>query len=164
MLSKQQIEFFLSSSKKIVELELFEVKHPDFLDSYKFVRNAISGITLSNGLYFKYYPASIKKLTNENNLDYGLKMSLGDLSEVIPPEIESLRSNNSLSIKPIINHWLYRSDNLEEPMEEILNLEMDDFSFDSKRSYFVAKAPALNNTKTGKTYNVEDFSMLEGFL
>ena len=119
---------------------------------------------MPNGDFYQYYPASIKTLTSEDNLDYGIKVFLGDLSEVIPPEIKALQATDSLSIQPKVSHFVYRHDDLSEPLESSLNLYLDDFSFNNRSSFFVAQAPTINNTKTGKPYTVEDFPMMEAFL
>ena len=164
MATDKEIAFFLSSSSAVVELDLVEVIHPQFSKPFRFVRNAVDGITLPNGDFYQYYPAKITTLSSEDNLDSAIKVVVGDLSEVLPPEIKQLRATDSLSIKPTVSHYIYRSDDLSEPMKDFLNLELDDFSFNAQNSFFVAKAPAMNNTQTGRTYNVEDFPMLASFL
>ncbi len=164
MATDKEIDFFLGSRSDVVELDLLEITHPNFTKPYRFARNAVEGITLQDGRFFQYYPAKIKTISGEDNLDYGINVSLGDLSEVLPPEIKQLRATDNLSIKPTVSHWVYRSDDLSAPMKQSINLELDDFSFNHESSFFVAKAPTLNNSKTGRVYNVEDFPMMESFL
>ena len=36
----KQVAFFLNASSAVVELDLIEITHPDFIKTHRFVRNA----------------------------------------------------------------------------------------------------------------------------
>ena len=164
MATDRQKEFFLNSRSDVVELELFEILHPNFTKTHRFVRNAVEGITLPNGDLFRYYPAKVSVLSTSDNMDYGIKCQLGDLSQVLPPEVSALQKADNLKTNPTVNYYVYRHDDLSDPLEAIEKLELSDFSFNKVSSFFTAGAPVINKTKTGTPFNVEDFSSLEGFL
>lgn len=164
MSSDKQIEFFLNSPSTVIELDLLQISHPFFTKTYRIVRNAVEGLMMPNGDFYQYLPVEITTLTTGNNMDYAIKVTLGDLSEILPPEIKSLQASDSLDIEPKVDHFVYRHDDLSEPLATSLNLHLADFNFNSVNSFFTAKAPTINNTKTGRPYSVEDFPMMKAFL
>lgn len=88
-------EFFLSSPPSVVQLETLEISHPQFTKTYRIVRNAKDGITatLEDGATqatFDYLPCRIEPLGARANLDFGLRVDLGDLGEIIPQEIDRI--------------------------------------------------------------------------
>ena len=161
-------EFFLASKSSIVQLELLEISHPNFTTTYRIVRNAVDGVTvtLENGTSaaFSYYPLRITGIGTRDNLDYGLKIDLGDLGEVLPVELDEVASNNGYGIKPTVRYWTYRSDDLSTPLFGPITLEIKSFNFNREGSSFEARAPSLNINKTGELYKIDRFPMLRGFL
>jgi len=95
-------EFFLNSKASIVQLELIQIKHPNFSKDYNIVRNASNGVTVlletEELLNFEYYPARISNNGNREDLDFGLKIELGDLGEIIPDELDNVSNANSFGI------------------------------------------------------------------
>ncbi len=161
-------EFFLSSKSSIVQLELLEIYHPDFTQTYYVVRNATNGVTVTledlSVQEFVYYPLRITGVGNREDLDFGLRIDLGDLGEVLPTEIDEISCKTGFAIKPTIKYRTYRSDDLTAPLYGPLLLEVDAFSFNREGSSFEAKAPSLNINKTGELYKIARFPMLRGFL
>lgn len=161
-------EFFLNSPSSTVQLELLELSHPNFTKTYRIVRNAVNGITVtledSSSATFSYYPVRIEADTTRETLDQAFNISIGDVGEVLPIEMDSVSQNDGFATKPTLIYRTYRSDDLTAPLFGPLNLEVDDFTFNREGAAFKAKAPSLNINLTGETYLFERFPMLRGFL
>ncbi len=161
------VEYFLNSSSKIVQLELIEISHSSFTQTYRKVRNATNGVTVTIDAvsrFFDYYPMKITPLGNKDDLDQGLKIDLGDLGEILPIELDEVTEQNSFNEKPVVRYWAFRSDDLTTPLFGPWVLEVTSFSFKKEGATFEAKAPSLNLNRTGKLYTITDFPMLRGFL
>lgn len=161
-------EFFLSSKSSVIQLDLLEISHPDFTQTYRIVRNAVNGVTVTledlSIEDFTYYPLRIVGVGNREDLDFGLRIDLGDLGEVLPTELDEISSNDGFGTKPTIVYRTYRSDDLTAPLFGPLYLEVDNFNFNRNGSSFQAKAPSLNVNETGELYKLARFPMLRGFL
>jgi hypothetical protein len=168
MSTKDYAEYFLNSSSTIVQLELLEVSHPDFTQTYRVVRNALAGVTVTietgASYFFTYYPLRITAKTSRDTLDYVIGIELGDLGEIIPTEIDSVRLGDGFGTKPTVIYRTYRSDILTEPLHGPIELEVTSFSFRREGATFEAKAPSLAVSKTGEIYDLYRFPMLRGFL
>lgn len=161
--------YFLGSKSSIVQLELLEVSHPNFTTTYRIVRNAINGVTVTledaSVRTFNYYPLRIESLGTRDNLDFGIKIDFGDLGEVLPLEMDAVAATPSgYQSKPMVRYWTYRSDDLSKPLFGPLVLEVKNFSFNQTGASFEAKAPSLNLNRTGEVYKIDRFPMLRGFL
>jgi hypothetical protein len=162
-------EFFLNSRASVVQLELLEVSHPDFLQTHRIVRNAAAGVTVDlsddeRGVHFIYYPAQVSSTGARDDLDSAIRVQLGDLGEVLPAEFDAVDAAGGFLIKPRVRYWVFRSDALSNPIFGPLNLEVTTFSFNSQGSSFEAQAPRLNLNRTGERYKLDRFPMLRGFL
>jgi hypothetical protein len=161
-------EFFLNSRSSVVQLETLEISHPNFTKVYRIVRNAVKGITatLETGsiVIFDYYPLRIENNGSRDDLDQSLTITLGDLGEVLPLELDSVASAQGFNEKPVVTYRTYRSDDLTQPLFGPVILEVESFAFNREGSTFTAKAPSLNINKTGELYKLERFPMLRGFL
>lgn len=161
-------EFFLNSSSSVVQLELIEIQHPNFTKTYRVVRNAVRGVTVTletNAVAaFDYYPLKIENNGAKDDLDQSFTITLGDLGEVLPKELDSVASADGFSVKPVVTYRTYRSDDLTKPLFGPVLLEVESFAFNREGSTFTAKAPSLNINKTGELYKLERFPMLRGFL
>ena len=86
--------FFLSTQSSVVQLETLEINHPGFSRQYRIVRNAMQGLsaTLEDGTLgvFEFYPCRIQNLGARDTLDYGIRVDLGDLGEIIPKELDNI--------------------------------------------------------------------------
>jgi hypothetical protein len=162
------LEYFLSSRRDVVALELLEISHPAFTKVYRIVRNAGEGITVtletSEVADFDYYPAAIVELGDQRDLDAGIRIDFGDLGEVIPQELDAVNAAELMDVKPVVTYRVYRSDDLSAPMIGPVDLEATTFSFKKEGASFEAAAPYVNRIKTGETYNVTRFPMQRGFL
>ncbi len=161
-------EFFLGSSSHVVELELLEISHPDFTQTYRKVRNARGGVTVtledSSVHTFDYAPMLIKQTETRDNLDYGFNITFGDLGEILPTEMDAVAAAGGFNVLPVVTYRAYRSDDLSAPMFGPVELEVQEFTFKEQGATFLAKAPSLNVSKTGESYTLDRFPMLRGFL
>jgi len=162
------LSYFLGGARTDVRLELVEFSHPSFSQVYRKVRNAAEGVlvTLEDGSAapFDYYPMSIEAMGNAGNLDTGVRISFGDLGEVLPRELDRVYADDAMATKPVVLYRVYRSNDLTRPMIGPLRLQATAFSFTSEGATFDAAAPYVNNNKTGETYNLTRFPALRGFL
>ena len=162
------LEYFLNSDRDVVRLELVEISHPAFTQVYRRVRNARDGVTVTledgSQAAFDYYPMAITELSDQANLDTGVRIDFGDLGEVLPRELDAAYAADLMNIKPRVVYRAYRSDDLSAPMIGPLHLEAPTFSFKAEGASFEAAAPYVNNNKTGETYNLARFPMLRGFM
>lgn len=164
------LSFFLTSRRDVVQLELIEISHSAFTQTYRKVRNH----RLNNGLsvhletgseqWFDWYPLEITQLSDQADLDTGIRIDFGDLGEVLPIELDAVHAADAMSEKPKVIYRAYRSDDLSAPLIGPLHLEAKSFSFKAQGASFEASAPYVNQTRTGETYNLIRFPMLRGFL
>jgi hypothetical protein len=161
-------EFFLNSKSSVVQLELLEISHPNFSQTYYAVRNSINGVTVTLETavtqFFTYYPMLITSIGSRDDLDQALKIDFGDLGELIPNEIDNITAADAFNIKPTVKYRTYSSNNLTQPLYGPIILEVGTFSFTREGASFEAKAPSLNINRTGELYSINDFPMLRGFL
>lgn len=161
-------EFFLNSKSSIVQLELVEVSHPYFTQTYRKVRNSLQPVTVTletgSTATFDYYPLKITSMGARTDLESGFRIDLGDLGEILPKELDAVAINDAFEVKPTVIYRAYRSDDLSAPIFGPIKLEATTFSFNNDGASFEAKAPALNNNRTGEIYSFERFPMLRGFL
>lgn len=161
-------EFFLNSRSSVVQLELIEISHSKFTKTYRVVRNAMNGVTVTLETNvqatFDYYPLRIENNGARDDLDQSFNITLGDLGEVLPVELDRVSSMDGFGEKPKVVYRTYRSDDLTRPLFGPVLLEVESFAFNREGSTFTAKAPSLNNNKTGELYLLERFPMLRGFL
>lgn len=161
-------EFFLASPSSVVQLELLEITHPDFTQAYRVVRNAVDGVTVtletSATAAFVYYPLRVMPVGVRDTLDFGLKIDLGDLGEVLPLEVDAVTDADGFGTKPTVVYRTYRSDDLTKPLFGPLTLHVTSFSFTREGSTFEAQAPTISVASTGELYKIDRFPMLRGFL
>lgn len=163
-------EFFLDSLASTVQLETLIISHPQFSQTYRIVRNAPDGIQayILQGsrpilVTFDYYPLRISGLGNKADLDYGIKVDIGDLGTVIPQELSRVTSAG-FQTKPVVKYATYSSLDLTAPIFGPITLELTALTTTQEGTSFEARAPKLNNLKTGELMTVERFPTLAGFL
>lgn len=168
-LSKRYSEYFLNSRSSVVQLELIEISHPGFTQTYRVVRNAVKGVTVTletgGTAFFEYYPMKIVPQSARSDLDHSISLTFGDLGEVLPKEMDAVMSYpKGLDIKPTVKYRVYRSDDLSSPIYGPLVLEVEAFNFNRQGATFDAKAASINLTSTGEIYSLTRFPALKGFL
>lgn len=163
------VDFFLSASPVVAQLELFEVSHPDFSQVYRIVRNQRGGVTVTlpggEGLTtFDYRPVRIRHDSQSDDLSQGLTIDIGDPGDLLPAELNAVRQADGFAIKPMVRYWVYRSDQLSSPLVGPLTFEMLSYSPKGGQASLVARAPERNATGTGELYTFARFPMLRGFI
>ncbi len=159
-------EFFFSSPPDVTELDLLEIYHPNFSQTYYLVRNQQAGVTVMHEgavgpFVYSYLPMSIKPLGSSTDLDQEIEINMGDVGEVISTELE-LVANSAIGFftKPIAYYRTYRSDDLTAPLFGPVRLRIDGFSFNREGASFRAKAASFNVSRTGEIYRTEIFPMI----
>lgn len=159
-------EFYLNSASSIVKLDVLTISHPNFTQVFNIVRNAIAGVTvmLETGaiVAFEYYPLQITPTGSDTDLDQVLKCTLGDLGQLLPQQLDAVRTAGTFKIKPKLVYRQYRSDDLTLPIEGPDAFTIDSIAFDGKGATFQASAPRVNLTGTGQRYTFDRFPMLRG--
>jgi len=161
-------EFYLNSKSSVAMFETLEISHPNFTQVYRVVRNHCEGITATietdEQVFFQYLPMSIERMKTLNNLDFGLKVTFGDLGEIIPNEIDAVMAADGRHIQPTVKYRIYRSDDLTEPLDDVWTLEIKQMGFTSEGCTFEAGAPEMNSNGTGERSTNSRFSGQRGFL
>jgi uncharacterized protein DUF1833 len=159
-------EFFLSTPQAIVMLELLELSHPSFTQSYFLARNCRKeGVTVTHedasSHVYTYMPLQIKPLGSQSDMDQEIEITIGDVGEVLPLEIEAVANANGFEVKPTAKYRAYRSDDLTAPIFGPVSLRVDGLSFNKQGAAFRAKAAAFNVVRTGELYRIERFPTLD---
>lgn len=161
-------EFFLSSSSSVVELETLEITHPNFTRPYRVVRNAVSGLTATletaEVADFAYWPLRITPSSLRSDLDYSIKIDVGDLGEVLPAELDAIGAADGWQTYPSVVYRAFRSDDLSAPFFGPLRLEVHAMAFSREGCSFTASAPSINMSRTGELFTLTRFPMLRGLL
>lgn len=161
-------EFFLGSNRSVVQLETLEITHPSFSKAYRVVRNARKGITAKiesgSSVSFDYLPMKVTNSGARDDLDNGIQVSIGDLGQTIPKELDRVFNDNAFAVLPICTYRSYRSDDLTHILIGPYKFEIKAIAQDQQGATFEAKAPGLNQSKTGELYRIDRFAMLRGFL
>lgn len=168
-MNQQHIEFFLNSKSSIVLVECIELIHPNFSQTHRVVRNATRGIEVRHSTDdtwydYTYYPLKIERNGSLEDLDFGFRIDLGDLGGNLQLEVDRIANSDGFQIKPRCVFRGYRSDDLTNPIEGPLELEVVELAFNSDGAQFDAVAPYKNISSTGEIYELNRFPMLRGFL
>lgn len=160
--------FFLSSRADVVQLELIEVSHPSFSQTYRIVRNQRGGVTVTLGTEgsqaFDFRPVSIRRGGQTDDLTQAIAVDIGDVGTLLPAELDQIVNDDTTGTKPKLRYWVYRSDDLTAPLIGPLVYQIHSFSFNEDGGSIEAKARETNANSTGEIYTLERFPMLRGFL
>jgi hypothetical protein len=159
-------EYYLNSNSTVVQLETCEISHPSFTQTYRVVSNAVSGVALhledGSTQFFDYYPLQITPTGSDNDLDQSMKVTLGDLGQLLPTEMDRCSNAGSFVIKPTLVYRTFRSDDLSM-VEGPTRFVISNIAFNGEGATFQADAPNLNNSRTGELYDLSRFTPLRGF-
>lgn len=108
-------DFFFTSAPAAVRFQLLEIYHPSFSTTYRIVRNSTGGVYVNHEnedfpTFYQYLPMRIEEIGSDNSMDQSLEVTIGDLGELIPIEIELATSANTMNTKPTLTYREYRSD------------------------------------------------------
>ena len=163
------VDFFFGAPQSAAELQTLEISQPSFTQVWRVQSHYREGLwaRLETGdlAYFVYVPMRLKPLEERGNLDFGLTVTLGDLGEILPDEIQRARTAGTLrSDPPTVRYRAYRTDDLEKPMFGPVSLQARQISRNEDGAKFNATAPEANANKTGILYRTDSYPMLLGFL
>jgi hypothetical protein len=162
------VDFFLNSPPSVKQLDLIEISHPAFSQTYRYVRNQRGGVTVTlpnDGVAtFEYRPVNIRRLTESDDLSQGLAVDVGDPGEVLALEHDNLAAADGFTTKPTLRYWVYRSDELTVPMLGPLVYEVQSFATKGEMATIDASAPERNASGTGERYTFNRFPMLRGYV
>jgi hypothetical protein len=164
-------EYFLSAPPYVYELELLEISHPAFSQTFRVVRNSDhEGVTVTHEdppggqFHYEYYPLSLKLMLDNADLEQQIQVTLGDLSTILPNELDRVSDQGYFHVYPTVKYRVYRSDLLSSPIYGPDTFEIRQISFSREGCMFRAQAPATNQSRVGETYTRLRFPMLRGFL
>lgn len=165
----QWTDFFFGAPSSTAELVTLEISQPDFSHVWRIQKNYRDGFwaRLETGeqVFFQYVPMVLKHMEDRGDLDFGVSVTLGDLGEILPEEIQRARAAGTLRTSPPkVVYRSYRSDDLEKPMFGPVALQARPITRSPDGAQFDATAPQANVSKTGKLYRSDEFPMLRGFL
>ncbi|ADP17334.1 hypothetical protein AXYL_04014 [Achromobacter xylosoxidans A8] len=163
------VDYFFGAPRNAVGLETIEISQPSFSQVWRLQANFRDGLwaRVESGelVFFRYVPLLLKLLEDRGTLDFGISVTVGDLGEILPDEIQRARVAGTLRTSPPkVVHRTYRSDNLERPMFGPIVLQAQPITRSRDGAQFDATAPQVNTSKTGVPYRTDLFPMLRGFL
>ncbi len=158
-------DYILNSAPFVVQLQLLEFSHPNFSTTYRIVRNAIAGVTVTHEggagpFTYDYYPLLIKAVGSGDDLDQSIEITLGDLGQILPAELDNVAAANAFTTKPTVAYREYRSDDLTAPIYGPLTFQIDSLAFSKDGAAMKAKAAAFNQGRIGLYYTDENFETL----
>lgn len=157
-------DFFFSSAPTVVRLDTIEISHDDFSQTYRLVANSgPDGIT-ADGDAYSFCPMRVAPMSATDDLAQSLSIMLGDVGEIIATEINAIWSANGLNTRPSLTYRAFRSDDLDAAITGSTRvLEIASVTTTRDGARFEARAPELNQSRTGVLYTVDQFPMLRGF-
>lgn len=155
------VNFFMGTAPTAVLLETLEISHPDLSKTYYVVRNSSLPV-VAEGRTYEPYPVKLEASSLGDNLDYQLKITLGDIGEA-SGELENLAAGDGFGTRPMIIYRAYNSDDLTSPVQTAV-LEASQMVYNEEGVMFTAEARRLNRAGTGETYTLARFPALRGFL
>jgi hypothetical protein len=175
-------DYFLGSAPAVAQLELLEISHPKFSQTFRIVRNTEQDELAALDIYgnnkrgiivmhegavgpfeYEYLPIAITKIGTGNDLDQILKVDIGDLGSLIPQEIDLVMTANAMQIKPLVKYRVYRSDDVSLIFGPTTH-EITTITHSKTGCSFEAVATRLSVTRTGRKYTIKEFPMMRAFF
>lgn len=160
--------FFLNSPSSAVQLDTLEIAHPSFSQTFWLVRNKSDGLTATletdASQFFEYVPFALIESPIDETLEYELRIALGDLSQIMPPEVDRMVAAGTIKTPPTVTFRRFTSDDLSAPMVGPIALEMVEPTVTFEGMTFVARPRSANRVSTGLIYNFQQFPTARGLL
>lgn len=160
-------KFHLDASPSAAMLELIEISHPLWPQPLRYVTNHADGVTVKHedGLvyHYEFMPVQINKGTASDDLDQNIKVTVGDLGQVVPQLLKIIRDANNFE-RPKIIYRAYSSTNLESPVQVTRGYEVEERNTDHQATTFNAATKRANSTGSGLFYTVDEFPSLRSFF
>lgn len=167
-LTAEQQRYHLSGSAQDVLLECVEVSHPAFSKVYRYVRNHTKGVTVKHEdgvtVDYKYAPISIQRGQTNEKLSQTITLTVGDLGMIIPQETDRLYGSIHELEHPKVTYRSYLLSNLLEPFEIARGLKVTENTPQLWGAMFKAQVRALNDNKSGRSFTLDKWRALRGFL
>lgn len=163
------IDYFFGAPRGAARLQTVVISQPDFSKVWSLQSNCREGFwaRLETGeqMFFQYVPMLLKPLEDRGSLDFGMSITVGDLGEILPDEIQRARAAGTLRTSPpTVVYRSYRSDNLDRPMLGPITLRAQPITRSREGAQFDATAPQVNISKSGMLYRPDLFQTLWGFV
>jgi len=160
--------FFLNTDASIFEYETLEIDHTNMAAPIYLVRNNRYGLTATletaAEVTFVYVPMKVTRASLRGDMDSSMKFALGDLGEIIPDQLDAIRTAGGLGEKPTVKFRTFRSDDLSAPFFGPITLEMRSLPRSGDGAAFDASPPRLNLSRTGIRYAIADQPQLRALL
>lgn len=158
--------FFLNTRPSVIYLEVLELIHPKFSQTYRLVKNADRNLSLTHEgpagpFTYSLAPLTIRPLGSDTDLDQEIEVVLGDVGEIMATEIQAVSDANAMMTKPTAKYRVYRSDDFSAPLFGPVNLRIDAVTLTTESAAFKAKSASYNIVRTGEVYRTDRFPMLE---
>lgn len=125
-----------------------------------YVANKGDGLKLLNDEFAEYAPVEIKLSKHKNDLEHTLEITVYDASDETFTFLDT-DFGETLG-KPFLIYSEFLGE-LQEPQIEIM-FEVTQISFKEGGAVIKCQSPQLNRSRTGVTYNTQDFKTLKGYL
>lgn len=165
MSDETQVYLGRSGTVRLYECVIFS--HPNFTQTYRFVRNKVGGLTAtldSVSTDFSYYPLRLTPQGDDDDLDYGLQVDLGEVGDIASVEFDAVEAANGFGTKPSVQFMVYRSDDLTAPFLGPVEMIVSEVTIAREGISFLAHAPRMNDNQTGVTYTPDIFPGLAGLM
>lgn len=156
-------EFFLSTSSDVVQYEMLRIAHPSFSKDYRLTRNAPNEIN-AGGITWSYCPMMIETNGARSDLDFSIKITLGDVGIIVQSELEAIRAADGNLTYPTVHYSTFASNNLASPLVGPFELQVRTFALTRAGAAFECVPQVLNRNRTGVFYTPAMFPSLRGFL
>lgn len=178
-------DYYFTASVAVAELSLLEIEHPRFNPTIFRVQGDTTLQTLTGTtplgdpkrgcivtheggagpFEYEYLPMKIEKLGSGTDMDQSIRVTLGDLGQILPAQLERVRLFNANNVKPIVRYRAYRSDDLTAPLTTVpAIMEIKRIAFNRTGCSFEAVAPYINVGRTGILYTVKRFPTMKAFF
>lgn len=162
--------YWMGGDPDDIRLQCIEITHPSFTKPYRIIAQSINGepvtVTHEDGTKctYEHIPVAISKGANSDDLDQSFTVTVGDLGEDFPQEIRRLRNGKYPTVEPTFNYREYNYSDLSKPQVTMLGLQVKDYERKAEGAVFSCQARQLNVTKTGESYNLDDYPTMRGFI
>lgn len=159
--------FLLDARTDVAQIATLSLTHPSFSQDYHLTSNHPDGFTGTledaSVVDFEPCPLDIRWRGEQNDTVQSLRVRIGDVGEIIATEIDNLRADDSMDIRPVARFRLWRDDDYSAPMRVYPALEIRETTRDRRGAVFQATARRINDKGTGERFTNARFPMLRGF-
>ena len=167
-LTPEQERYHLIGNAHDVLLECIEISHPAFSRVYRYVRNHTKGVTVTHEdgaiTRYEYAPIKLQRGKSNEKMSQEITVTVADLGMVIPQEVDRLYNSPHELEQPILTYRSYLISNLTQPYETARGLKITENTPQVHGAMFRAVQRSLNDKKTGRSFTLDKWRALRGFL